>query len=105
MANVTPSPAAESAKVGAAKGTSRPSKQLIALHRKWQDAAESMGGPEARIVVSKPMAKKLVFDLMYDAFRPMNITDIHKVTKCVVTFYPDAKHSFSRLRQTLAERG
>ena len=56
-----------------------PSKQALALHRKWQEAAEAMGGPDARIVVSKPTAKKLIFDLLHDAFRPLNITHIHKV--------------------------
>lgn len=58
-----------------------PSKQALALHRKWQEAAEAMGGPDARIVVSKPIAKKLIFHLLHDAFRPLNITQIHKV-KC-----------------------
>ena len=30
-------------------------------------------------MVSKPAAKKMVFDMLNDAFRPMNITDIYKV--------------------------
>jgi hypothetical protein len=30
--------------------------------------------------VSKPAAKKIIFDLLFDAFRPMNITEINKVS-------------------------
>jgi hypothetical protein len=57
----------------------KPSKQMLETHRKWQEMAESMGGVGARIVVSKPEAKKLIYDELYDSFRPMNITDIYKV--------------------------
>jgi hypothetical protein len=57
----------------------QPSKQALAMHQKWQEAAVAMGGKDARIVVSKPKAKKLIFDLLENAFRPMNITDIHRV--------------------------
>jgi hypothetical protein len=46
----------------------------MAIHNKWQIAATAMGGPEARIVVDKKAAKKLIVDLLYDAFCPMNIT-------------------------------
>jgi hypothetical protein len=49
-------------------------------HREWQLAAEKVGGPNARIVVKKAEAKPLIFDLLYDAFRPMNITQIHNVS-------------------------
>jgi len=56
----------------------------MAIHRKWQAAAEQMGGPDARIVVDKKAAKKLVFDLLYDAFCPMNITQIHAALKAIV---------------------
>jgi hypothetical protein len=57
----------------------KPSKAALAMHKNWQDAAEAMGGKDARIVVSKPAAKKLIFDKLFDAFRPMNITQIYKV--------------------------
>ena len=58
----------------------KPSKQMLETHRKWQEAAEAMGGPGSRIVVSKPEAKKLIYEELYDEFRPMNITDIYKVS-------------------------
>ena len=57
----------------------KPSASALAMHKKWQDAAEAMGGKDARIVVSKAAAKKLIFALMSDSFRPMNITQIYKV--------------------------
>jgi hypothetical protein len=53
-------------------------------HREWQLAAEKVGGPNARIVVKKAEAKPLIFDLLYDAFRPMNITQIHNVSSDVL---------------------
>lgn len=49
------------------------------MHRQWQQQAEAVGGASARIVVQKVKAKTLIFDLMHDAFLPMNITQIHKV--------------------------
>lgn len=76
---VTPSPAVGLAAAKAPAQSNKPNKQYLALHRKWQEAAEAMGGPQARIVVSKGAAKKIIFDFLNDAFRPMNITQIHKV--------------------------
>lgn len=66
------------------KPPSQPSAQAMAIHRKWQAAAEAFGGSEARIVVDKKSAKKLIVDLLYDAFCPMNITQIHAALKAVV---------------------
>lgn len=63
----------------AALGATKPNKAQLEIHRKWQAAAEELGGPGARIVLHKPLAKKMIFDFLFDAFRPMNITDIHKV--------------------------
>lgn len=72
--------ALEGASVKATKPhNSKPSAQLLETHRKWQETAEALGGPGSRIIVSKPEAKKLVYAELYDAFRPMNITDIYKV--------------------------
>jgi hypothetical protein len=68
VATITPMP-----------GKSQPSKSAMDMHRKWQEAAEAVGGAGARIVVSKPAAKKLIFDKLHDAFCPMNITQIHSV--------------------------
>ena len=61
------------------KTNKKPSKSALLLHQKWQETAESMGGPGARIVVSKPAAKQIIFDFMFDSFAPMNITQIFKV--------------------------
>ena len=58
----------------------QPSSAAMAMHRKWQEAAETAGGAGARIIVSKPAAKKLIFDMLFDSFRPMNITQIHTVS-------------------------
>ena len=66
------------------KQLNQPSAQAMAIHRKWQAAAEACGGLDARIVVEKKSAKKLIVDLLYDAFRPMNITQIHAALKAVV---------------------
>ena len=57
----------------------KPSKKDIETHAKWQKEAEAMGGKDARIVVSKPKAKTLIFELLRDEFAPMNITTINSV--------------------------
>lgn len=65
------------------------SEAALKRHREWQAAAEKAGGPDARIVVKKADAKPLIFDALYDAFRPMNITQIYNVSvdilSCKVT--------------------
>ena len=53
--------------------------KALEVHKKWLEAAQSMGGTDARIVVSKPAAKKLIFDFLVDTFQPMNITQIYLV--------------------------
>ena len=77
--NTTPKKAGTSRPASVTPTPAKPSASALAMHRKWQEAAQAMGGPEARIVVSKPAAKKLIFDALYDAFCPMNITQIHRV--------------------------
>lgn len=52
------------------------SKSAIEAHRKWQAEAEKLGGPDARVVVSKPDAKKLIFDKLHNEFAPMNIDGV-----------------------------
>jgi hypothetical protein len=37
-----------------------------------------LGG--GKIEVSKPKAKKIIFDMLHDKFRPMNITEIYQVS-------------------------
>jgi hypothetical protein len=90
-ATVTPPPSGtkkktfEGAKLPSKKSTvaphpisSKPSKQALAIHQKWQADAKKLGGD--RIIVSKPEAKKKIFALLKDSFRPMNITEIYQVS-------------------------
>lgn len=74
---VTPSPVppkgAAAAKPAAKKKPSAAQTQKsIEMRNKWQAEAERMGGRGARIVVSKPEAKKVIFDMLHDSFAPMN---------------------------------
>ena len=77
--SVTPVSLKDNNKSGGPPKKKEASKEALAIHRKWQAEAVKLGGPEAKIVVSKGAAKKLIFDMMYDAFRPMNITEIYQV--------------------------
>jgi hypothetical protein len=63
-----------------------PSKAQLEIHRKWQAAAEVAGGVSARIVLSKPAAKSLIFSYLFNEFFPKNITDIHKVRHDTLRF-------------------
>jgi len=54
-----------------------PSKQALAIHQKWYETAKSLGGD--KLIVNKECAKKVIFDLLHNAFRPMNITDTFNV--------------------------
>jgi hypothetical protein len=82
---ITPCPGAMATAVVAP--ATKPSKAQLEIHRKWQAAAEAAAASgthdaaasAVRIVLSKPVAKKIIYDFLYDAFRPMNITEIHKV--------------------------
>jgi hypothetical protein len=62
----------------------KPNKQMLETHRKWQEAAEAIGGPGSRIIVSKLEAKKAIYDMLYDTFRPMDITQIYHVS-CLIS--------------------
>ena len=63
-----------------------PSASALAMHRKWQEAAEAAAGgnKDVRIVVSKVSAKRLIYDLLFDTYGVMNITDIYKKLKCII---------------------
>ena len=67
--------------------TKSTSKAALEMHKKWQQLASSMGGPGARIVVEKSKAKELIFDMLHDAFTPMNITQIHTVRSKPETYF------------------
>ena len=56
----------------ASKPAAKLSKNAMLCHRKWQAEAEMQGGPNAKIVVSKPEAKKIIFQKFCDV-GPMNI--------------------------------
>ncbi len=73
---VTPSPMPPSSKKTDDDKPKVMSKSAIEAHRKWQAEAEKLGGPNARVVVSKPEAKKLVFDELRNEFAPMNIDGV-----------------------------
>lgn len=80
---VNPSPmpprgaAAKDAKKQATKQQpTKLSKSAMESHRKWQAEAEKQGGPNAKIVVNKPDAKKLIFDKLHDEFAPSNINGV-----------------------------
>jgi hypothetical protein len=61
------------------KKSSKPTKAQLEIHKQWREAAEKMGG--TKIVVNKMDAKKIIFDFLYDAFRPMTITQIYNVSR------------------------
>ena len=60
---------------------SKLSKTSKSIHKKWQMEAEAKGGKGAKIVLGQTEAKKLIYDLLYESFRPMNITSIYEVSK------------------------
>jgi hypothetical protein len=68
--------AAATAKYPAVEKPKVISKSAIEAHRKWQAEAEKLGGPDVRVVVSKPDAKKLIFDKLHNEFAPMNIDGV-----------------------------
>ena len=93
---VTPSPMPPKSTAAAAAAGKKPaaekkkkqqqpaglSKTALENHRKWQAEADKQGG--GKIVVSKADAKKLIFDVLYNEFQPMNITGISQKLKAVV---------------------
>lgn len=75
---ITPGPTTQ--KKGAAAAAGKPNKQTQALHAKWQAEAVELAGPGARIIVDAGVAKEMVFKFLYDAFRPMSVTEIYRVS-------------------------
>ena len=59
----------------------KPSTMALAMQKKWQEAATTLGGKGTNIVMVKTQAKSLIFALLRDTFKPMNITSIYKVLK------------------------
>jgi len=61
------------------KTTTKLSKTSKSIHQKWQIEAERKGGKGAKVVLIQSNAKKLIYNLLKDSFRPMNITSIYEV--------------------------
>lgn len=69
---VTPTPAKQDTKKNAKQNAT-----MMKKHQEWQEAANKAGG--GRIVVKKEQAKPLIFQMLYDKMKPMNITQIFTV--------------------------
>jgi len=59
---------------------SKLSKSSISIRKKWQEEAIKKGGKDAKIIISQAQAQPIVFNLLRDSFRPMNITTIYEVS-------------------------
>ena len=68
----------EVAKGGKKPLTMKVSRAAVARHEKWQADAKKLG--VNRIIVKKNEAKKVIFDALYDSFRPMSIENIYMVS-------------------------
>lgn len=69
---VTPTPAKQDTKKSAKQNAT-----MMKKHQEWQEAANKAGG--GRIVVKKEQAKPLIYQMLYDKMKPMNITQIYTV--------------------------
>jgi hypothetical protein len=74
-----------------------PSANALAAHKKWQEEAAKRGGKDARIVVSKPAAKRLIFNVLLNVFRPMNITEIYEVRLLNIRIFLNLQLLYFRL--------
>ena len=72
-------PAQMDATLTTKKNTVTPTPAALAIHQKWSETMKTLGGE--KLIVCKNAAKKVIFDLLHDAFRPMNITDIFNVSR------------------------
>jgi Tat protein secretion system quality control protein TatD with DNase activity len=53
------------------------SKALIEAHKKWEKEMEAAGGKGLILIITTNEAKKVVYDMLKDAYRPMNFNDIY----------------------------
>ena len=81
---ITPSPVPPRGAGGKKSKSTKPNATHSAVQKKWQEAAEKAGGPGARIITNKTEAKKIVFDMLHDSFRPMNMTEIYNELKATI---------------------
>ena len=68
--------AVDEGKKPGAKSPPKLSKSAMESYRKWQAEAEKQGGPNAKIVVSKPKAKRIILEMFHDEGVPMNINEM-----------------------------
>ena len=61
------------------KMSSKISKSSMYIQKKWEDAAKKMGGSYAKIIIVMTLAKPLIYKVLLDSYRPMNVTDVYKV--------------------------
>jgi hypothetical protein len=59
--------------------SSKVSKSSLSIQKKWEDAAKKMGGKDTKIIVVKSLAKPLIYKVLLDSYRPMNITELYMV--------------------------
>jgi hypothetical protein len=71
------------------KGANKASKEALAIHKKWQAEAVKLGGPDVKIEVSKPKAKKLIFYLT--------------LTRGILTIINGLKIAYSEYRNLMIE--
>jgi hypothetical protein len=55
------------------------SKSSVSIRKKWQEEAVKKGDKDAKIIISQSQAFPVIFDLLRDEFRPLNITSIYEV--------------------------
>ena len=64
--------------------TKKPSKEALAVRAKWLEIAKKNGGNQ--LILDHTKAKKAIFDILFDAFQPMNFNDLYKVRASVDVF-------------------
>lgn len=65
----------------AQNGKATVSASAVATHKKWQNEAERLGSKDTRIIIDRKVAKKVIFDAVYDSFCPTNISDLYMVRR------------------------
>jgi len=52
-------------------------------YKKWQAEADKMGG--GKITVDRSDAKKAIFDVLHDSFKPMNVNGLYQVSSAEIS--------------------
>ena len=56
-------------------------KTLMDAHKRWEKDMEAAGGKGLTLIINTNEAKKVVYDMLKDAYRPMNFNDIYHFFK------------------------